>query len=142
MYYFSTQNIANARNRASSTNIAIELGTGLEPLIPTSNPVKLFSSPDEYLWDNSTVPTELLCPIGLELMSDPVLCSDGFSYERYNIEQWFKVSDVSPMTSLHLPTKDLLSDVELKRIIEDAIAMKSIEKKSLLDETNISSTSI
>ena len=124
--------------------MAIELGTGtgVEPLTPTSTPVNLFSSPDEYLWDNSTVPTELLCPIGLELMSDPVICSDGFSYERYNIVQWFKMSDVSPMTSLHLISKDLLPDIELKKIIEEAIAMKTIEKKSLIDETLMSSISI
>jgi hypothetical protein len=72
-------------------------------------------------------------------MSDPVICSDGFSYERYNIEQWFKMSDVSPMTSLHLTSRDLLPDVELKRSIEDAIAMKTIEKKSLVEETISSS---
>ncbi|PHQ81964.1 MAG: hypothetical protein COB66_00985 [Coxiella sp. (in: Bacteria)] len=35
-------------------------------------------------------PTEFLCPIGLELMIDPVITIVGQTYERKNIETWFK----------------------------------------------------
>ena len=36
-------------------------------------------------------PSELVCPIGLELMTnDPVVASDGITYERANIEGWFR----------------------------------------------------
>jgi hypothetical protein len=31
-----------------------------------------------------------MCPIGMELMRDPVVAADGFTYERRNIEQHFK----------------------------------------------------
>ncbi len=34
------------------------------------------------------LPTELLCPISNELMEDPVLTVDNFTYERKNIERW------------------------------------------------------
>jgi len=34
-------------------------------------------------------PKEFICPITQEVMSDPVVCSDGFSYERLNFSSWF-----------------------------------------------------
>ncbi|XP_071539559.1 WD repeat, SAM and U-box domain-containing protein 1-like isoform X1 [Panulirus ornatus] len=33
-------------------------------------------------------PTEYLCPITQELINDPVLCADGFTYERVAMEAW------------------------------------------------------
>ena len=39
------------------------------------------------------------CPIGNETMIDPVMCADGFSYERLTIENWFSLgNDTSPVT--------------------------------------------
>lgn len=38
---------------------------------------------------NFTIPNELLCPISSELMKDPVMTIDGFTYERMNIERWY-----------------------------------------------------
>ena len=44
--------------------------------------------------DNKTSPPdELVCPISLNLMTeDPVVASDGITYERSSIEDWFKKS--------------------------------------------------
>jgi len=44
--------------------------------------------------DNKTSPPdELVCPISLNLMTDdPVVASDGITYERASIEDWFKKS--------------------------------------------------
>ncbi|XP_074358875.1 U-box domain-containing protein 15 isoform X2 [Apium graveolens] len=33
-------------------------------------------------------PHEFLCPISLEIMTDPVIISTGQTYERYSIQQW------------------------------------------------------
>ena len=41
-------------------------------------------------------PKEFLCPIGCEPMRDPVAASDGFTYERANIERWLKDHNTSP----------------------------------------------
>ena len=38
---------------------------------------------------STTIPNELLCPITGELMIDPVIATDGHSYERIAIEEWF-----------------------------------------------------
>lgn len=31
-----------------------------------------------------------LCPITTEVMDDPVIAADGYTYERSAIEEWFK----------------------------------------------------
>ena len=45
------------------------------------------------------VPSEFMCPITKQLMEDPVICSDGHSYERNAIEDWLVKHDKSPMTT-------------------------------------------
>ena len=44
------------------------------------------------------IPKEFLCPITLAIMRDPVIMSDGQTYERKAIEQALKVSPLSPIT--------------------------------------------
>ena len=61
-----------------------------------------------------TAPSELICPISLELMvNDPVVASDGFTYERRAIEDWFakKTRDGAPLLSPQ--TQTILSDATL-----------------------------
>lgn len=46
---------------------------------------------------NFTIPHELYCPISLSIMVDPVIVvEDGHSYEREEIEEWFKTNQTSP----------------------------------------------
>lgn len=40
-----------------------------------------------------------MCPITQQLMREPVLAADGHSYERTAIEEWFRVSNRSPLTN-------------------------------------------
>ena len=53
-------------------------------------------------------PASFLCPISGELMRDPVMCADGHSYERANIERWLAESRLSPVTGSQLPHGYLL----------------------------------
>ena len=56
-------------------------------------------------------PDELVCPITLELMRDPVvLAGDGKVYEREAIEAWLAKELVSPMTGLALGDATLSPD--------------------------------
>ncbi len=50
---------------------------------------------------------ELVCPITLEVMSDPVVAADGRTYERTAIEDWLSSHDTSPLTNLPLEHKGL-----------------------------------
>jgi len=47
------------------------------------------------------IPEEFLCPITQDVMKYPVLCSDGFVYEKAAIEEWLMSRrKASPMTNL------------------------------------------
>jgi serine/threonine protein kinase len=59
-----------------------------------------------------------ICPISASVMEDPVICCDGFSYERASIEHWLAMSDRSPMTNLPLEFTDLTPNRNLRAAIE------------------------
>ncbi|XP_040058503.2 WD repeat, SAM and U-box domain-containing protein 1 isoform X3 [Gasterosteus aculeatus] len=63
-------------------------------------------------------PDEFLCPITRELMKDPVIAADGYSYERESIQSWIKgKNQTSPMTNLVLQTTLLTPNRSLKMAI-------------------------
>jgi len=70
-------------------------------------------------------PNSMLCPIGLALMTDPVMAADGHSYERMNIERWLQDHDSSPKTMLHLSNKNLIPNHSLRNAIEEFKQMAS-----------------
>ncbi|XP_062383366.1 WD repeat, SAM and U-box domain-containing protein 1-like isoform X2 [Sardina pilchardus] len=64
------------------------------------------------------VPDEYLCPITRELMKDPVIAADGYSYEHEAIESWIRTKNrSSPMTNLPLQTTLLTPNHTLKMAI-------------------------
>uniref|UniRef100_A0A3B3XEB7 WD repeat, SAM and U-box domain-containing protein 1 n=1 Tax=Poecilia mexicana TaxID=48701 RepID=A0A3B3XEB7_9TELE len=66
----------------------------------------------------SEAPDEFLCPITRELMKDPVIAADGYSYERESIESWIRGKNkTSPMTNLPLRTTLLTPNRSLKMAI-------------------------
>ncbi|KAM6307514.1 WD repeat, SAM and U-box domain-containing protein 1 isoform 2-T2 [Aegotheles albertisi] len=65
-----------------------------------------------------TIPDEFLCPITRELMKDPVIAADGYSYEREAMENWISNKRrSSPMTNLPLPSLMLTPNRTLKMAI-------------------------
>lgn len=66
----------------------------------------------------SEFPLEFLCPITRELMTDPVIAADGFSYERAAISRWFRSHATSPQTNAHLRSRVLVENRSLKALIE------------------------
>ncbi|XP_064820620.1 WD repeat, SAM and U-box domain-containing protein 1-like isoform X2 [Oncorhynchus masou masou] len=63
-------------------------------------------------------PDEFLCPITREVMKDPVIAADGYSYERKAIESWISAKNrSSPMTNLPLPTTLVMPNRSLKTAI-------------------------
>jgi Mg-chelatase subunit ChlD len=65
-----------------------------------------------------TIPDEYKCPIGMDLMSDPVIGSDGHTYERSSIEQWLQTNFHSPMTRQPMTVTDLKPNFALRTAIE------------------------
>lgn len=61
-------------------------------------------------------PSPVHCPITMEIMSDPVMASDGFSYQRRSIKGWLRYTTRSPITNEHLESQ-LVDNYNLKRAI-------------------------
>jgi tetratricopeptide (TPR) repeat protein len=74
-----------------------------------------------------TIPQDCICPLTREVMRDPVMVADGFTYEREMITQWFESSESSrsPMTNLPLPHTNLLPNRALKNTIQSLLAQLS-----------------
>jgi hypothetical protein len=53
------------------------------------------------------IPVKYCCPISQIIMYDPVITSDGHTYERECIMEWLKTHNTSPKTGLVLPNKTL-----------------------------------
>ncbi|XWS41659.1 hypothetical protein CRYUN_Cryun17cG0101300 [Craigia yunnanensis] len=70
--------------------------------------------------DSSDVPGVFLCPIFQEVMKNPHVAADGFSYELEAIEEWLKMGhDTSPMTNLSLKHKFLTPNHTLRSLIQE-----------------------
>lgn len=58
------------------------------------------------------------CPISHEVMVNPAMAADGYTYERANIADWLVKSNVSPMTGEALPNQNLIGNASLRAIIQ------------------------
>lgn len=76
--------------------------------------------------DSNNAPTVFLCPILQDVMKNPHIAADGFSYELEAIEQWLNTKDTSPMTNLKLEHKLLTPNQILRSLIYDWRCKRSI----------------
>jgi WD40 repeat protein len=68
--------------------------------------------------DSHTLP-ELLCPITHEVMKEPVVAADGYSYEKNAILKWIEAGNVtSPMTSEPLSDLKVIPNRTLALLIK------------------------
>jgi histone H2A len=76
-----------------------------------------------------------LCPISHDLMRDPVMTTDGMSYERCEIVEWLKTSNKSPMTGEELSTLDVKPNHMLRSAIEEWITLENEKAQKVTDES-------
>jgi len=62
------------------------------------------------------IPNEFICPLTLEIMDDPVIASDGHTYERHAILQ--TRNSLSPMTREPIDKTKLIPNRALKNAIQ------------------------
>uniref|UniRef100_A0A8I6XND9 RING-type E3 ubiquitin transferase n=2 Tax=Hordeum vulgare subsp. vulgare TaxID=112509 RepID=A0A8I6XND9_HORVV len=68
----------------------------------------------------SCVPDNLICPIRMDIMKDPQVASDGFTYEAEAIRRWFDGgNNRSPMTNLLLANRALVPNRALVSSIQE-----------------------
>lgn len=90
---------------ASEHKAAAMPANGTTRLAPIELPPEL-----SELGDTGEVPEWLLCPITMEVMGDPVVATDGHTYERDAITKWLKNNARSPVTNQGLPGKALITN--------------------------------
>ncbi|XP_048136064.1 U-box domain-containing protein 21-like isoform X2 [Rhodamnia argentea] len=66
------------------------------------------------------IPNHFLCPISLELMTDPVTLSSGITYDRESIERWLEAGNFTcPVTNKVLSSFDQIPNHALRGMIQD-----------------------
>jgi hypothetical protein len=60
-----------------------------------------------------------VCPITLEIMSDPVVAADGHTYEREALLRWLKGSNNSPATGAPLANRTIIPNYCVKMLIRE-----------------------
>ena len=76
------------------------------------------------------------CAASFEPFVDPVTAPDGFTYERYYIEEWFRQGkNTSPMTRQAFPDtlKALHSNKMMKKLVEEYASRKRARSGDSVD---------
>jgi hypothetical protein len=71
------------------------------------------------------IPENFICPITLDVMRDPVLCEDGFVYDRHVITKLKPL--LSPFTRQPIDLKNLKPCDELKKSIDEFVEKNGIK---------------
>lgn len=89
------------------------------------------------------IPNEFLCPITLEIMTDPVIVASGQTYERESIQKWFESNHrTCPATRQNLTHLSLAPNYALRNLILQWCEKNNFElpKKESAADTDRSST--
>lgn len=84
----------------------------------------------------TNIPNEFICPITLEKMEDPVICEDGYTYERLAILS--TRGSLSPMTRQPIDKTKLIPNRALKNSIlryDEEILAKSSDLHTHIENT-------
>ncbi|GJM86384.1 hypothetical protein PR202_ga02238 [Eleusine coracana subsp. coracana] len=106
-------------SRRRRPDLAGEVWKVVEPLMKAAS-LTLGRPPPQLAasLDDAHTPSYFLCPIFQEVMSDPHMAADGFTYEAEAVRGWFDGGhDTSPMTNLKLPHCDLTPNRALRSAI-------------------------
>ena len=74
--------------------------------------------------NDDDVNTDFKCPITMDIMKDPVICSDGHSYERESITKWLLTHNTSPKTNTVLENTTLTPNHSLRALIQSYLESK------------------
>ncbi|XP_009759338.1 U-box domain-containing protein 15 [Nicotiana tabacum] len=128
----STQQIIDLLNKLKRLAGMEETGIFDEPVIPKA-------------LEKSTslaIPNEFLCPITLQIMTDPVIVSTGQTYERESIQHWLDTNHrTCPKTGETLTHLSLAPNFALKNLIEEWCLKNNFQLPTKQASTNPESPS-
>jgi hypothetical protein len=82
----------------------------------------------------SSIFDEFLCPITLEIMNDPVICEDGYTYERSVIMSI--QNSISPITGQPIDKSRLIPNRALKSVIDRFLSLDPQHQDIILERIN------
>jgi len=93
---------------------------------------------------SSKIPNEWFCPITIQLMINPVIGSDGHTYEKEAIEKWLSNNNSSPITNAPMFISQLIPNIALRNTIQEFTALNkntiqeftALNKKAILNPIN------
>ena len=92
-----------------------------EPVDSTSRDLTRRTTTSETREKDTCFPGYFCCPLTSCVMKDPVVAMDGYSYERYAINDWFLENDTSPVRREPVTDKRLVPNRALKDAIISAV---------------------
>ncbi|XP_024451879.1 U-box domain-containing protein 33 isoform X2 [Populus trichocarpa] len=103
--------------RSSRPDLASEVWSVLEPMRDSCGPLSRFQFGSLQC---QTPPPYFICPILQEVMQDPHIAADGFTYEAEALRGWLESGhDTSPMTNLELERFELIPNHALRSVIQE-----------------------
>ena len=75
---------------------------------------------------SSKIPNEWFCPITIQLMINPVIGSDGHTYEKEYIEKWLRNNNTSPITKAPMFIHELIPNIALRNTIQEFTSNKKV----------------
>ncbi|XP_062206015.1 U-box domain-containing protein 70-like isoform X2 [Phragmites australis] len=106
-----------AEKRRRRADLVTDVWPVIEPMMKSAS-LSTCPSTSSSIQDESGVPHYFLCPI-LQVMKNPHIAADGFTYEAEAIKDWFEAHDTSPMTNLALPNRATIPNSALSSAIQE-----------------------
>ena len=72
------------------------------------------------------------CPITYQRMIDPVIASDGFTYEREAVQKWLETNSTSPMTGNQMDdrlTSNQIMKTQIKEWLDENTCLSGLRKQ-------------
>ncbi|VAI82852.1 unnamed protein product [Triticum turgidum subsp. durum] len=115
----ATEHNENLQHQLTETIRALESMRG--------NATSASPSSSGSVLDENRIPSYFICPISQDVMNDPHIAADGFTYERDFIRSWFSTgSDTSPMTNLPLEHDELIPNIALRSAIQEWLQQQNV----------------
>ncbi|KAI8002104.1 U-box domain-containing protein 35 [Camellia lanceoleosa] len=92
-----------------------------DQVLPALEILKEFADRAQGMASNAqpAPPNHFICPILQDIMEEPCVAADGYTYDRKAIQTWLEENDKSPMTNLPLPTRNLIPNYTLLSAISE-----------------------
>ncbi|XP_009411514.2 U-box domain-containing protein 33-like [Musa acuminata AAA Group] len=112
-------------SRRNRPDLVAEIWRVVEPMMKAASLSVSSVSYNSFSEENYQIPSYFICPIFQEVMSDPLIAADGFTYEAEAIKGWIDSGhETSPMTNLQLPNCELIPNRTLRSAIQEWLQLQ------------------